>query len=322
MPPAYRRELLGVDVSVVERFHPLRAYTSSVLPRRNMTTQRLDGQSIPVSVVLPVLNEALNLPAALASVYWAAEVFVVDSGSMDETASIAEAHGARVTQFAYQPADLKKKAWSLRHLPFSHDWTLYLDADERVPPSLASEIARAVESPEFDGYFIDRQFMFRGKELRSYRPDWNLRLFRHRLARIEDLGLHHLIGTGDNEIHEHFVLSGDKGFLSTALLHHDYRGIGPWIDRHNKYATWEAHLYIKLQREALTWPSLRDPRLRNRALRRIWVRLPTRPVLRFIIWYIGKQGFRDGWRGLQYSLLMAWYEFVITVKIRELEQQQ
>jgi glycosyltransferase involved in cell wall biosynthesis len=286
-----------------------------------MSTRSIDTPRLPVTVVLPVLNEEQNLATALDSVAWASEIIVVDSGSTDDTIAIAEAHGAKVVQFRYARGGPKKKAWSLRNLPFSNEWALYLDGDERITDRLSIEIGSAVASGSHDGYYLDREFIYRGKELRSYRPDWNLRLFRHKLASVEDLGLHHLEGTGDNEIHEHFILDGTTGFLDHALLHDDYRGIGPWIERHNKYATWEAHLYRRLRSEPVSpsLSSLRDPISRNRLIRRVWVRLPGRPLLRFLAWYLGKRAVLDGWNGLQYSLLMAWYEFVISVKVSELE---
>lgn len=286
-----------------------------------MSNRRIDTSAVPVTAVLPVLNEGKNLPQALKSLSWASEIIVVDSGSTDNTVAIAEAHGAKVVQFQYQRGGPKKKAWSLRSLPFSNEWALYLDADERIPHELRTEIGRVVSSAAHDGYYVAREFIFRGRELRSNRPDWNLRLFRHKLASIEDLGLHHLEGTGDNEIHEHFVLDGTTGFLKYALLHDDYRGIGPWLERHNRYATWEAHLYQRLRSEplSLTPSALRDPTSRNRMMRRVWVRLPGRPLLRFLVWYLGKRAVLDGWMGFQYAFLMAWYEFVISVKVRELE---
>jgi len=278
-------------------------------------------RKLPVSVVLPVLNEEENLPDALRSVAWAAEVFVVDSGSRDATTSLAEEHGARVVQFDYRPPGPKKKGWALRNLDFSHEWALFLDGDERITPELRSEIEAALDAGGSDAYYVDREMVFRGRALRSYRPDWNLRLFKHRLAVMEDLGLHGLPGTGDNEIHEHFLVDAQAGFLSAPLLHHDYRGIGPWIDRHNKYATWEAHLYRRWRTEPLGFSAkgLRDPVARNRLLRRVWVRLPARPLLRALVWLVFKRGFRDGGPGLLYGVLMGWYELLISLKLKELE---
>jgi glycosyltransferase involved in cell wall biosynthesis len=288
-----------------------------------MSPESTTNAKAPLSVVIPALNEEHNLREALESVSWAAEVILVDSGSHDATVEIAESFGANVVQFSYIPGGPKKKAWSLRNLDFSYDWVLYLDGDERVTPALRDEIVQLLESPRCDGYYLDREFIFRGRQLTSYRPDWNLRLFRHAKAEIEDLGLADVAGTGDNEIHEHFLVDGTKGFLEATLLHRDYRGIGPWIERHNKYATWEAQLYRRLREEPLNLGAagLRDPVERNRMLRRLWVRLPGRPLLRFLVWYFGKRAFRDGYNGAVYSGLMGWYELLVSLKLQELSRE-
>jgi glycosyltransferase involved in cell wall biosynthesis len=283
-----------------------------------------DNGLAKLSVVLPVLNEEENLPAALASVTWVDEVIVVDSGSTDATSTIATQAGAQVVEFKHNLGGPKKKGWSLRNIQFHNDWVLFLDGDERITSLLQAEIERVLREPLYDGYYLDREMYFRGRKLSCYRPDWNLRLFRHALASIEDLGLHDLPGTGDNEIHEHFIIDGSTGFLKSPLLHNDYRGIGPWIERHNKYATWEAHLYRRWREQPISFrfASIRDPVARNRMLRRIWVRLPGRPFLRFLVWLFGKRAFRDGSAGLVYSFLMGWYELIIGFKLSELEAKQ
>ncbi len=280
--------------------------------------------ALPVSVIIPALDEALNLPAALESVAWADEVFVVDSGSSDRTVEIAEAAGAHVVRFDYRPeTGLKKKAWALANLPLRNEWVFLLDADERVTPALAGEIARSVAEQKADGFYVDREFVFMGRSLRCFRPNWNMRLFRRGRGHIEDLGLHGLPGTGDNEIHEHVTVEGTRGFLHEALLHDDYRGLSAWLDRHNRYSTWEAHLYHRFRKEPIgVGPAgfLRlDAFQRKRVLRRIWVRLPGRPVVRFFVWYFGRRGFADGSVGFIFCVLMSWYELTIGLKLRELE---
>ena len=282
-------------------------------------------QRLPVSVVFPVLNEEENLPEALASVAWADEVVVVDSHSTDRTAELARAAGARVVEFDYRPGGPKKKAWALENLDLRHEWVLLLDGDERVTPELRAEIEQAIRSGEADGYYVDRQLFFMGREMRSFRPNWNMRLFRRGRGRIEDLGLAGLPGTGDNEIHEHVVVDGNVGFLRTPLRHNDYRGLTPWLERHNKYATWEAHLYRNFRREPIgVGPRgflALDSFQRKRVLRRVWVRLPGRPAIRFLTWYVLRRGFLDGRPGFIFCALMAWYEFIIGAKLRELEAQ-
>ncbi|MBI3696255.1 MAG: glycosyltransferase family 2 protein, partial [Acidobacteria bacterium] len=143
----------------------------------------------PVSVLVPVKNEELNITACLESLCWADEVFVVDSQSTDATVRLAEAAGARVVQFHYQGGE-KKKNWSLSHLPFGDEWVLIVDADERVPPELADEIDAAVNRTGGpDGYYVNRRLIFLGRWIRhaGWYPSWNLRLFRHRLGRYESV---------------------------------------------------------------------------------------------------------------------------------------
>jgi glycosyltransferase involved in cell wall biosynthesis len=276
---------------------------------------------VPLTVLMPVLNEELNLPAALASVAWADQVIVVDSGSTDRTGAIARAVGAQVVQFAYAGAGPKKKAWALAHAPMRNEWVLVLDADERVTDALRAEIEGAIAAGEHDGYYVDREFVFMGRSLRCFRPNWNLRLFKHRLASMEDLHLHDLSDTGDNEIHEHIEVRGSTAFLGTPLLHDDDRGLTAWLDRHNKYATWEAHLYRGFRDEPIGVDPLSFWRLdafrRKRVLRRVWVRLPGRPLLRFATWYGARRGFLDGWQGFVFCVLMSYYEFIIGAKMRE-----
>lgn len=286
-----------------------------------MTT--VSAVKVPVTVVIFTLNEEKNLPDALASVRWADAVIVVDSHSTDRTADIAVAAGAKVVQFDYSGHGPKKMEWSLRNLQFDHDWVFLLDADERVTPQLQVEIAEAIEHEKADGYCVDREFHFLGSEVRCFRPNWNLRLFKHRLGRFEDLGLNDLPGTGDIEVHEHVVLSGRMGFLHHPLLHDDDRGLTAWLDRHNRYATWEAHLYRQFRQEPVGAGPLGFLRLdalrRKRVLRRIWVRLPGRPLLRFLIWYIARRGFLDGLQGFYFCVLMAYYELMISAKLYELK---
>src|SRR4051794_28543588 len=121
---------------------------------------------------MPVLNEESNLRAALESIRGADEIWAVDSHSRDRTAEIAEAYGARVVQFDYPGFGPKKKNWALDNLPFRHEWVLILDADERVPPALYQEMAQAVARGGADGYYVDREYIFLGRSLRSFRPNW------------------------------------------------------------------------------------------------------------------------------------------------------
>ena len=120
------------------------------------------------------------------------------------------------------------------------------------------------------------------------------------------------------------VVDGRIGFLANPLLHSDDRGLTAWLERHNKYATWEAHFYRKLRSEPIGVGPIGllrlDPLRRKRALRRIWTRLPFRPAVRFFTWYVLRRGFLDGRQGFVFCVLMSYYEFIVGAKLRELDR--
>ena len=100
------------------------------------------AEKLPVSVIIPVRNEAKNLPRCLQALKDVGEVYVIDSQSSDDTVEIARSHGAKVVQFHYRGGWPKKRQWAINTLPLTHDWILLLDADEVLTPELAEEIRR------------------------------------------------------------------------------------------------------------------------------------------------------------------------------------
>jgi glycosyltransferase involved in cell wall biosynthesis len=276
------------------------------------------AKDIAVSVIIPVRNEELNIAVALDSVKWASEKWVVDSHSSDRTIEIVRKSDAQLIQFDYPGYGPKKKNWALENIPFRNEWVLILDADERVTAELQREIQRAIRQEEIAGYFLDRDYIFLGRSLRSFRPNWNLRLFRHRRGRYEYLATN-APATGDNEVHEHVIVSGRVSYLHAPLLHEDLRPIRAWIDNHNRYSDWEAQVYVQMRREPLQFTAFlrSEPVWRKRMLKRLWVRLPFRPILRFFLYYLARRGILDGRQGFQYAVLMAYYEFLISLKLRE-----
>ena len=251
-------------------------------------TMARDKAAVPVSVIIPVKDEEANMEACLESVAWADEVFVVDSGSRDRTCEIAAGRGAQVVQFRFSGAWPKKKNWALENLPFQNEWILLLDADERVPPELALEIADTMREPAgCDGYFLNRRLIFLGRWIRhcGWYPSWNMRLFRRGKGRFERLTDRCPSGTGDVEVHEHVVLNGRAGYLRHDLLHDDFKSIAHFIDRHNRYSTWESTVYDEFRHGREGVRSIRTslgggPVERKRWLKRLWVHLPMRPAIR------------------------------------------
>ncbi len=277
---------------------------------------------VPVSVLIPIKNEAGNLPRCFASIAWADEVFVVDSKSTDGSIKISEDHGAKVVQFEFNGIWPKKKNWALENLPFKHPWVFILDADEEMTPDAEEEFRRIVTdpNPQTAGYWINRRFFFMGKWLKhAYYPNWNLRLFLHKLGRYEQLTAVET-ASGDNEVHEHVVVKGAAGHLKTEMNHYAFPNIGVFIEKHNRYSNWEARVAIdnQLHKTNATLQS-KDVGLR-RKLKAMSLKLPFRPTLRFLYVYLFQKGFLDGAEGYYFARLHATYEFLCVAKTVELRK--
>lgn len=271
---------------------------------------------LPITVVIPVKNEASNLPHCLPLLTDFAAIWVVDSASEDDTVAIAKKAGARIINFAWPGGFPKKRNWVLMNETFETPWVLFLDADERVTSEFVAEAARAVQASDVDGFWLNYTTHFMGGILRHGVPQRKLALFRVGAGlyeRIEDPGWSHL----DMEVHEHPEIAGKIGEISARIDHQDFRGINQFIDRHNAYASWEANRLREMSASGSDqWQKLtRRQKFKYRALRRWWFA----PAYFFGTYFV-KLGFLDGWRGLDYALLKKWYFQTIRLKLIELEQ--
>ena len=275
-------------------------------------------RKVPVSVIVPVKNEVANLRRCLPALSWADEVFVVDSQSDDGTAALVAEYGAKLAQFRFNGTYPKKKNWALDNLPFRNEWVLIVDADEVVIPELAREIAERTADDAADGFELNMKYYFLGRRIRQcgYAEAWNLRLFRHRLGRYEKMPVEPGTRTGDNEAHEHVELAGKVERLRHELDHYAYPTIASWVEKHNRYATWEAAMYERFLREPV--PASIGPAKRlKRRLKKLYLRLPMRPLARFLYAYVLRLGFLDGGPGLVFCTLLAFYDFLAWANVYE-----
>ena len=281
----------------------------------------------PVSILIPAKNEADNIRACIESVRFAADIVVVDSGSTDGTADIARSLGARVVDFKWDGRFPKKKNWALATIEWKHEWVFILDADERITPELARELASllAQPSPPCDGYYVNRRFWFLDGWLMhcGYYPSWNLRFFRHRLGRYERFAGIEDTASGDNEVHEHVILDGRAGHLTHEMEHYAFPTLSIWIEKHNRYSNWEARMLCSREAaNAASTAKLTGELSRKRRLKHLAARLPFRPTLRFLYHYVFRAGFLDGYRGFVFCRLMGFYEFMTVAKTAELRHTQ
>jgi glycosyltransferase involved in cell wall biosynthesis len=276
---------------------------------------------VPISIIIPVKNEEKNLKKSLSSVLWADEIFVVDSNSTDKTLEIANDFKTKIVQFEFNGTWPKKKNWSLENLPFKNEWVFVLDADEVLHDDAEEEFRKIVTTSNHKnvGYWINRRFMFMGKWLENaYYPNWNLRLFKHKLGRYEKLTE---IDTqsGDNEVHEHVLVEGKTAHLRTEMDHYAFPSVDVFVEKHNRYSNWEAR--VSVDRFLNEKSTLQQGNVnKRRLLKKISQKLPFRPTLRFLYVFLWQKGFLDGKEGYYFARMHAMYEMLCVAKTFEMKK--
>lgn len=269
-----------------------------------------------ISVLILTKNELKDLPGCLESVGWSDDIIVLDSLSSDGTPELAARFGAKVVS---RPFDnwASHQNWALRNIEFKHRWVLYVDADERVSPELAESILTAVSNPgSAIAFRIQRRDFLMGRWLKHVQASpYYVRLFQPPRMRYERL------------VNPISIADGPIGGLSGYLDHYPFsKGFGHWFERHNWYSGLEAQQILQNRMshtQFSVWKALfaRDFNERRFHQKELFYRLPARPVMRFLVLYILKRGFLDGWAGYTYARLQSIYESMIVLKTWELEQE-
>jgi glycosyltransferase involved in cell wall biosynthesis len=244
-----------------------------------------------LSAVIITHNAARQLDACLQSVAFADEIVVVDSGSTDETAKLAQQHGARVLHqdwLGYGPQ--KRFAAGAA----GSRWILSLDADERVTAELRDAIRRELQAPRYSAYEMARRNRFMGRWLRHGEgyPDWSVRLFNRERA-----------NWSEDPIHEKVVTVEPVGRLAGDLLHESEQGIADYLAKQNRYTTLQAELLFA------------------RGKRAGFTRILVSPLLRFVKFYLLRRGFLDGVPGLVHIAIGCFNTFCKYGKLYELERR-
>lgn len=277
---------------------------------------------VPISILIPVRNEERNLQRCLSPLKdWANEVVVVDSHSTDGTVSLAEAAGATVLQFDYAGGWPKKRQWALDTHPWRNEWILLLDADEILTDAIKAEIATAIQNPHYVGYWIRFQIVFLGRMLRyGDTALWKLFLFRRKRGQFEKRLEQQDTSMADIEIHEHVAVEGPVGRLTNPVRHENWNSLYRYIEKHNEYSNWEAHVFLHGS-DGAHQPSLWG----NQAQRRRWLKrkammFPGTPLWRFLYIYVFRLGFLDGRQGFIYAMFKFIQTFHVKAKIAELRE--
>jgi glycosyltransferase involved in cell wall biosynthesis len=242
----------------------------------------------PLSVTVITLNEAAHIEACLASVAWADDVLVVDSGSTDGTPDLARGRGARVIERGW-PGYAEQKNFAAAEA--RHDWILSVDADERVTPELRAEIELAISrEPREAGFRVPRVTWHLGRWIRTtdWYPDHQLRLYHRGRAAWTPRPVHESVAA---------TASGGVGQLRGELQHFAYRDLSHHFATMDRYTTLAA----------------KDLQARGR--RAGILDLTIHPWAAFVRNYILRRGFLDGTAGFVVSVMNAYYVFLKFAKL-------
>lgn len=223
----------------------------------------------PITIVIPTRDEAAQIAECVGALDWAGEVIVVDGGSTDGTPRLAVAAGARVLDGAGAVHSTIAHQRNAGIAAAAHEWVFALDADERVGPELAAELAATIAVPAHEAYAVRRRNVFLGKAVAhaGWGSDWVVRLFRrHRRFTAR-------------KVHEALESVADLGRLAAPLEHVPYRDLSHYMQKLDRYAGWAAEELAARGRR---------PRITD---------LIVRPPARFLRMYLLQLGILDGWRG-------------------------
>lgn len=234
-----------------------------------------------ISAIVLTRNEEGNIAECLNTLRWADELLVLDSFSDDATVEIAGAMGAEVQQRRFDNYALQRNA-ALRIA--GKEWVFFVDADERATHELADEIRRAVLDEGLDGWWVPRKNYIFGRWIRhaGWYPDYQLRLLRRDSSRYDER----------REVHELVELDGQAGYLHSPLIHYNYDTVREFCDKQDRYTEYEVRMLFESGQRARPW------------------NLVLQPLRQFRWRYLTLRGYRDGWRGLLLSCLLAYYELV------------
>ncbi len=234
---------------------------------------------LPLTVVIPTLNEALQIAEALEALRWVDEVIVADGGSTDRTVEIARERGATVIELAEPTIAAQRNA---AITVARNEWVLALDADERVTEALREELATILAAPAHPVYRVRCQNFYLGRERThgGWDRDWHIRLFKRDRRFVGD------------RVHERLEAVPDPGTLRGRLRHVPYRDLTHHLQKMIVYARWGAETLYARGRRATAWD------------------IVARPIWRFVRDYFVYGSCRDGRFGLVTSILTAYSAFL------------
>lgn len=245
-----------------------------------------------ITAIIPTLNEEERIANSLKSAAFADEVIVIDSFSTDNTVNIVKQCNAILYQRKFDDFSSQKN-YAISKA--THDWIIWIDADEVLTEDLQNEIRITVENPKNQvAFYIYRIFFFNGKRLHfsGTQNDKLIRLFDKNHCYYE------------GRVHEKIKAQGKVGFLKNKILHYSYIGYDKYVSKLNLHST------IKAQE------------LFEKGLTITPYHIIIKPLARFVKHYFIKLGFLDGFYGFIISFTLSYGVLIRYIKLWGLKHKQ
>lgn len=276
----------------------------------------------PVTVIILTFNEENNIIDCIESVQdFASEIFIVDSGSTDQTLKMLSKYPVQVFQHPFENYS-QQRNWALESLPIKTDWVINLDADQRLTEGFKKELHQHLTSGKLNhinGFLTSRKTMFMGKWIKygGHYPTYHAMTFR--------LGK----GMCEQKLYDqHYLVEGEMIKLKGDVIDLVTESLSTFTLRHNTWSTLESIQQFSNTNSSTATISGKlkgDSMQRRRYFKNLYERLPlfVRPMLYFLVRYFFRLGFLDGTRGLIFHFLQCfWFRFLIDAKIYELRKQK
>ena len=180
-----------------------------------------------VSAVLIVKNEGKRLQQCLESLSWATEIIILDSGSSDNTISIAEQYTEHIYVNDNWPGFGIQRQIAQSYA--SSEWIFAIDADEVVTPELQQSISEIISKNDHTKvYQVNRKNWAFGRFINhsGWNPDWVVRLYPRVSTSYSDALVHESVIVLDS-------LSARR--LDGRLLHYTYDNLYDYSNKINGY---------------------------------------------------------------------------------------
>jgi glycosyltransferase involved in cell wall biosynthesis len=234
-----------------------------------------------ISVVILTKDNEAAISPLIRSLSWCDEVLIVDDNSVDKTREVAAELHAKVHQRPLDNDFAGQRNFGLSKV--KNDWVLFIDADELVSKELAEEIQQVIQNPEFEAYKILRVDFFLGKQLK-YGEFGSRRAYITRLGRKSK-------GKWGRKVHETWEFRR-IGRLKNTLGHFPHPTISEFINHINWYSTLHAKENVQEKK------------------RFTFLHVIFHPFGKFFVYFVLRQGYRDGTHGFVATMMMSFHSFL------------